>query len=34
MYTFTFINGMERFNAHIWDDVLGRLRADGLPVQV
>ncbi|MCS7003637.1 MAG: DUF3479 domain-containing protein, partial [Dehalococcoidia bacterium] len=34
MTTLTFVVGMERFNAHVWEEVQATLRRDGLDVRI
>jgi magnesium chelatase subunit H len=34
MPTLTMINGMERFNAHVWRDVSAILQRDGVSVRI
>ncbi len=34
MFSIVMINGMERFNAHIWQDVEARLHKDAMPVRL
>jgi len=34
MFSIVMINGMERFNAHVWQDVEARLHRDAMPVRL